>query len=653
MPKQPVLSSKRTTGSSVGELESTSTHEHHGGEAFTKLSVARLTISAIAIVVVWSGYGFLGTGFQIIGVTVALTCGLPIVVDAVRALFRGRMTMELSMSIALLAALAVSEVLTALVIVLFVQLAEEIEKLTMERGRRSIGSLLSLLPAAAEVQDRTSREIKTIPVGSLSIGSIVVVRPGARLPVDGTVISGRSFVDESAITGEPMPAEKRDGSRVYAGSMNGSGALRVSAEKVGEDTSFGKIIAAVECSERSRAPVQKLADRLAAYLVYFGMSASFATYLFTGDIQQTISVIIVTGACGLAAGTPLAVLGAIGRAAHKGSIIKGGAHLEQLSRVDTIVFDKTGTLTVGRPRVSAIRPVEGVSALEVLRCAASAELNSEHPFGRSIVEAAKSEGIDLAEADSFMIVPGQGVTAQIDRSEVLVGSRKMLAARGVDLSRLSAESSTEAIVSKSGVLLGTIEVSDVVRADSALAVNRLQRMGIRVLMLTGDSSRTASEVAGLLCIESFEGGLSPEGKRDRIRELKEQGRIVAMVGDGINDAPALTEAHVGIAIGSGTDVAVESADVVLTGSELAKLVETVELSRRWRRVVLANFIGTIAVDTAGIALAFAGALSPLFAAFIHVGSEVVFLLNSMSLFPFSRKQSSGTGSGVKKQKIRS
>jgi Cd2+/Zn2+-exporting ATPase/Cu+-exporting ATPase len=451
------------------------------------------------------------------------------------------------------------------------------------------------------------------------------------------VLSGHSFVDESRITGESMPVEKTSGARVFAGSINQSGALEIRAERIGRDTSYGRIIDAVENAERSRAPVQRLADLLAGYLVYFALGAAALTFVVTRDLRSTISVVIVAGACGIAAGTPLAVLGAIGRAARLGAIIKGGLFLETLGRVDTVVVDKTGTLTFGRPEVKALAPSRQASQDELLRVAASAELRSEHPLGRAIVAHARTRGILLVEAERFSYTPGQGISATLEGAEVLVGNLRMMQAHGVDLppgsASGSAEAASEVLVASAKRFLGKISIADALRPEASHAVRELSRKGLRVVLLTGDARPVADAVARSLGIREVEAGLLPERKVARVRELVRSGRVVAMLGDGVNDAPALIEADVGVAMGSGTDVARESADIVLLGNDLAKFAKTVAIARWTRRVIWQNFAGTILVDACGIGLAALGFLNPVLAAFIHVSSELAFLLNSSRLLP--------------------
>jgi Cd2+/Zn2+-exporting ATPase/Cu+-exporting ATPase len=433
-----------------------------------------------------------------------------------------------------------------------------------------------------------------------------------------------------------MPVEKMAGSAVFAGTINQAGALEIRAERLGRDTSFGKIIEAVEHAESTRAPIQKTADRLAGYLVYFALACAALTFVITRDVRSTISVVIVAGACGIAAGTPLAVLGAIGRAARQGAIVKGGLYLESLATVDTVVLDKTGTLTFGRPEVTEIVPVNGVTTTSLLEAAGIAERRSEHPLGRAVLDRAASMALQASEPDEFEYTPGKGVVARLRGELILAGNRSLLVERGVTVAgKLDGDSraASEVLVARGGRFLGSIRIADAIRPEAAEAIAQLEAMGIRTVLLTGDASRVAEAVGRELGIEHVEAGLLPRDKAARVRALVADGRRVAMVGDGINDAPALIEAHVGIAMGSGTDVARESAQVVLLGNDLIKFVATVRLARRMRRIILQNFAGTLAVDGAGVGLAAFGFLNPLLAAFIHVASELAFILNSTRLLP--------------------
>ena len=613
-----------------GASEHGEAHEH----AFEWTDLARIAFVAVAAVAVWFGLWEPIHQVSVIGVIGLLIGGWPILGEAFENILARRMTMELSMTIAIVAAAAIGEFFTALVITLFVLIAEVLEGLTVSRGRRAICDLLDFLPCTVSV--RRAAGVCEIDVDELQTGDAVLVNPGGRVPVDGIVLSGHSYLDQSRITGESMPVEKTTGASVYAGSINQSGAIEIRVERVGRDTSFGKIIEAVELAEKSRAPVQRLADRLAGYLVYFALGAAALTFLFTRDIRSTISVIIVAGACGIAAGTPLAILGGIGRAARLGAIIKGGLYLETLGRVDTVILDKTGTLTFGKPEVQAVVPAEGVSQNDVLDTAAIAELRSEHPLGKAIVAYAQATGRTVPEPEHFDYTPGRGIVARSVGAVLLVGNQALMNEHGVAVPAalsVGMEAASEILVARDRHLLGGIVVADTIRPEARSAVAALARLRMRTILLTGDTQTVAGAVAGTLGITEVAADLLPEDKLARVKDLVAQGRVVAMLGDGVNDAPALTEANVGVAMGSGTDVARESADIVLLGNDLARFVDTVRIARWTRRIIWQNFAGTITVDTIGIVLAGLGFLNPLLAAFIHVASELVFILNSARLLP--------------------
>jgi Cd2+/Zn2+-exporting ATPase/Cu+-exporting ATPase len=546
------------------------------------------------------------------------------------------MTMELSMTIALVAASVIGEFCTALLITLFVLIAEILEGMTVGRGRRAIRDLLDLLPQAAEVKSAGKLTVRS--VSEVKVGDVVLVRPGGRIPVDGLVVSGHSFVDQATITGESMSVEKISGASVFAGTINQSGVLEISTEKIGRDTAFGRIIEAVERAERSRAPIQRTADRFAGYLVYFALSCAALTWLITRDARSTISVIVVAGACGIAAGTPLAILGAIGQAARKGAIVKGGLYLEALSTVDTVVLDKTGTLTLGAPEILDVQVYNGATARDVMRIAASAERFSEHPLAKAIVKRASELSLPFGEPAAFRYLPGMGVMCEVEGQLTLVGARALLDQEGVKAPAGGSPSErfSEVLVAAGRRALGSIRIADVLRSEATAAVTEMRNLGLRTVLLTGDKKEIAEATARDLGVDHVEAELLPDQKVARIHELRAEGRVVAMVGDGVNDAPALMEANVGIAMGSGADVARESASVVLLGDDLLRFTEVLKIARRCRAIIMANFAGTLGVDSVGVLLAAFGFLNPVLAAIIHVSSELLFILNSARLLPRSR-----------------
>ena len=567
-----------------------------------------------------------------LGVLCTLVGGFPIFHEAYENIVQRRMTMELSMAIAIVAALAIREIFTALVITLFVLVAEILEGLTVSRGRTAIRHLVGLLPTTATVRRNESwQEVET---DEISAGDVVLVKPGARIPVDGMVVGGHSFVDQATITGESMPAEKSKGTSVYAGTINQSGALEIRVDLMGRDTTFGKIIDAVERAEKSRAPIQGIADRLAGYLVYFALGAAGLTFLITHNVRSTISVVIVAGACGIAAGTPLAILGAIGRSAQNGSIIKGGLYLESLAGIDTILLDKTGTLTYGTLEVVDIHPIEGVAVASLLETAVIAESRSEHPVAKAILKKASSVGISPQEPDRFEYTPGKGIVASHQGAEIILGNHVFLEGHRVALpTRNLSLTDAEIFVARGGKFLGTIVVADRLRPEATKAIQDLKAMGLRTVLLTGDAKAVAEDIGRRLGVDEIAAELLPDDKLEFVARLTKERRNVVMVGDGVNDAPALMKATVGVAMGAGTDVARESANVVLIGNDLSKLLETLSIARRCHRTIMQNFVGTLVVDTIGVGLAAFGFLNPLLAAFIHVSSEMAFILNSARLLP--------------------
>ncbi len=637
----PLLSASHPANSALPIEEDAPHHEEsvHGHASFEPWAMARMGVALLGAAVLWFRVHGPFVPAIVIGLGTLAFSGWPMFKKAFENLLARRMTMELSMSIAILAAAAISEFFTAVVVMLFVLVAEELEHLTVSRGRLAIKDLIDFVPREARV--RRNGEILTVPVDRIAAGDTVLVSPGEKVPVDGTVADGHSYVDQSRITGESMPAEKSEGASVYAGSINQMGALEVRAERIGRDTSYGRIVEAVEHAEQTRAPVQRLADQLAGYLVYFAVAAALITYALTRDVRDTISVIIVAGACGIAAGTPLAILGGIGRAARLGSIIKGGVHLETLGRIDTVVLDKTGTLTLGEPAVQAVNPAVGADPQMLLRLAAAAELHSEHPLARAVVSEAAKQAVAVPEPESFLYTMGRGITATVEGRTVLVGNRKLLAEAGIEVPvRVDGQVGSDIVVATDGRYLGEIVVADTIRPEARQAIDALHGLKVRTLLLTGDTAAVGRSVAQELGIDEVVSDMLPEDKLAKVRGLVAGGHAVAMVGDGVNDAPALTAANLGIAMGSGTDIAKESADVVLIGNDLGKLVETLRIARRTRTIIWQNFAGTIGVDALGIALAAFGFLNPLLAAFIHVGSELAFILNSARLLPAGGK--SGT-----------
>ena len=634
--------------------------------------VVRIAVVGLAALGAWvaEATGTPGWAVGAVGAVVLAVGCWPLLVEAAGDLRERRMSMELSMLLAIVAAAAIGEWVTALAVTVFALCAEVLEELSMDRGRDALTDLMSFLPQTARVvgapdaaetaesaesaEASQSSGVTEVPLDEVRPGQVIALSPGGRVPVDGVVRTGRADVDQSRITGEALPVQVGPGDRVPAGSIT-RGALELEVERVGEESSYGRIVAAVRHAQSSRAPVQRLADRLAARIVYLALAAALVTFLVTRDVRATISVIIVAGACGVAAGTPLAVLAAIARAARCGAFVKDGTHLEQLSAVDTVVVDKTGTLTVGEPRVVSILPTEAAAGEdEVLALAAAAEWNSEHPIGRAIYAEAAVRDLTVPMPGDVAYSPGAGVSAHVEGRRITVGRCRGQGHQPErdtdgceDEAALSTESDPEAPSATSvvevradGQLLGTIALADRLRQGAAAAVRDLGDMGLEVLMLTGDSAASARHVAGLLGLteKQVRADLLPTDKEEVVDSLRRAGKRVAMVGDGVNDAPALGAADVGIAMGTGTDVAREAGDVVLVGSAPADLVETVRVARRARRIIMVNFVGTVVVDVVGMIAAGLGLLGPVAAALVHVVSESAFILNSARLVPRRRRR---------------
>ena len=668
-PALPVDDSDEFSGSG-GTTGSDGAHAGKGLlERIEWADVVRIAAVGLAALGAWvaEAAGTPGWAVGAVGAVVLAVGCWPLLVEAAEDLRERRMSMELSMLLAIVAAAAIGEWVTALAVTVFALCAEVLEELSMDRGRDALTDLMSFLPQTARVvgapevtdsaesaeaaESSQSCGITEVPLDEVRPGQVIALSPGGRVPVDGVVRTGRADVDQSRITGEALPVQVGPGDRVPAGSIT-RGALELEVERVGEESSYGRIVAAVRHAQSSRAPVQRLADRLAARIVYLALAAALITFLTTRDVRATISVIIVAGACGVAAGTPLAVLAAIARAARCGAFVKDGTHLEQLSAVDTVVVDKTGTLTVGAPWVASVHPTEDAAGEdEVLALAAAAEWNSEHPIGRAIRTEAAVRDLTVPVPSNVTYSPGAGVSARVDGRRVTVGRREGQehqpgqGAAGVEANAViasdtasdpEAPSATSVVeVRADGRLLGTIALADRLRQGAATAVRDLGDMGLDVLMLTGDSAASAGDVARVLDLNEnrVRAGLLPTDKEEVVRSLRRAGKCVAMVGDGVNDAPALSAADVGIAMGTGTDVAREAGDVVLVGSAPADLVETVRVARRARGIIMVNFVGTVVVDVAGMIAAGLGLLGPVAAALVHVVSESAFILNSARLVP--------------------
>ena len=514
---------------------------------------------------------------------------------------------------------------SAAVVITLVVLGRWLEARARGRTSEAIRRLMTLAPRTARVL-RDGQEVD-VPTAEVRVGDLVRIRPGERIPVDGVVVEGASAVDESMLTGESLPVDKGPGAAVAAGTLNRAGSFVLRATRVGRDTTLARIIRLVEEAQGSRAPIQRLADRVAAVFVpvVLGIAAlTFAGWALVGPeprwlmaLTTTVAVLVIACPCAMGLATPTAIMVATGRGAELGVLVRSAAALERLARVDTIVFDKTGTLTLGRPEVTDVVPAPGVDEDDALALAAAAEQGSEHPLGEAIVRRAKARGLGLPPVEAFTAVPGQGVDALAPAGRVLLGNRALMDARGVDVGPLAAaaqalqaEGKTVMYLAAAGRLQALIAAADVLRPEAPEVVARLRARGHEVVMLTGDDRRTAEAIARQAGIARVLAEVRPEAKSAEIDRLRGQGRVVAMVGDGINDAPALARADVGIAMGSGTDVALEAADVTLMRGDLRGVLTALDLARRTVRVIAENLVWAFGYNVVLIPVA-AGALYPL------------------------------------------
>jgi len=562
---------------------------------------------------------------------------------------------------------------TAGVIITLILLGKFLEAVSKGRTGEAIKKLMGLAPKTAIIiRDGAEQEI---PIEDVKIGDIIIVKPGAKIPVDGTVIDGHTAIDESMLTGESMPVDKEEGGAVYAATINTTGSIKFRADKIGADTALAQIIKLVEDAQGSKAPIAALADKVAGVFVpivcLIALASAIAWFFGTGlDIKFAltifISVLVIACPCALGLATPTAIMVGTGKGAENGILIKSGEALETAHKIQTIVFDKTGTITEGKPTVTDVLTVEGIDADELLRVAASAEKSSEHPLGQAIAWDAEEKGLELQQADSFNSITGFGIEAQIGGREILAGNRKLMDERAIPISGaissgtistsknpamddaaglLAEQGKTPIYVAADGRLMGIVAVADVVKPSSKSAIESLHGMGIEVAMITGDNAKTAAAIAAQVGIDRILAEVLPQDKSEEIKKLQGEGRNVAMVGDGINDAPALVQADIGIAIGSGTDVAMESADIVLMRSDLMDVPTAIELSRRTMRNIKQNLFWAFGYNVIGIPIA-AGILhllwngpllSPMFAAAAMSLSSVSVLTNALRLKRFKAR----------------
>jgi Cd2+/Zn2+-exporting ATPase/Cu+-exporting ATPase len=567
-----------------------------------------------------------------IGLALVLVGGYPVFRNVVRASLRLRITSHTLMTVGALSALALGEWATAAVVVLFMRVSDFAERFTTERARRAIKNLTAMVPHLARVE-RDGAESE-VPVRELQVGEIVIVRPGEKIPVDGEVMAGQATVDQSTITGESMPVEVGPGAKVFAATLARVGSLRLRATHVGPDTTFGRVIKLVEEAEAHRADVQRWADRFSAYYLPVVAAIAALTLLIRHDVLATAAVLVVACSCSFALATPVAMLASIGASAKRGLLIKGGKYLESLARADVLLIDKTGTLTLGRPRITDIRSLNGLSQDQLLALAASAERYSEHPLAEAVLVAAKQRGVPILEPEQFEAVPGLGVRARVNGSLIAVGKPRMIprAAALTGVTELEAQGKTLLVVSRDDQPVGLLAAADTLRPEVPEAVAAVRAAGMKQIeVLTGDNERTAAALAQVLGVD-YRANLLPEDKIGIVKNHQAQGHTVVMVGDGVNDAPALAQADVGIAMGAaGTDVAIEAAHVALMRADWTLVPEVLRIARRTMRVVKLNIAFTALYNLVGLSLAAFGFLPLVLAAAAQSLPDLGILANSSRL----------------------
>ena len=514
----------------------------------------------------------------------------------------------------------------ASVIIVLVLLGQMLELKARERTGGAIKALLGLAPKTAKRVNGDKEE--EIAIEDIQLGDLLRIRPGEKVPVDGVVVEGKSHVDESMVTGEPMPIEKTESAKVIGGTVNGNGSLIIKAEKIGSDTMLAQIVQMVADAQRSQAPIQRVVDKVSGWFVPIVIVIAIIAFIawtvfataqgFSYGLIAAVSVLIIACPCALGLATPMSIMVGVGRGAKAGVLIKNAGALEILEKVDTLVVDKTGTLTEGKPALTHVVSAGDLSEDEVLRLAASLEQGSEHPLAEAIVRGAEGKGVKLAKANEFEAVTGKGVKGNVDRKKVALGNTKLLDDMGVDSSSLKeqadtyrAEGGTAMFVAVDGKLAGMIAVADPIKETTAKAIKDLHEAGLKIVMLTGDNDTTARSVAGKLGIDEVHADVLPQDKSRIVSELRDGGATIAMAGDGVNDAPALASAHVGIAMGTGTDVAMESAGVTLLRGDLNGIATAINLSRATMRNIRQNLFFAFIYNAAGVPIA-AGVLYPFF-----------------------------------------
>lgn len=563
------------------------------------------------------------------------------------------------MIIAVSGAVAIGEWAEAAVVIFLFSVGNTLELYTMEKTRQSIRGMMDLAPKEAVVVRNEKEEL--LPVENINVGDILIIRPGESIPIDGEVVSGSTTVDQAPITGEWAPVEKNVGEKVFAGTINELGSIRIQAAKLVQDTTLAKIIQLIEEAESKRAPSQRFIDKFASYytpavIVMAFIIAVVPPVLFQAPFHEwlyrALMLLVISCPCALVISTPVTIVSAIGNAARNGVLIKGGVYLEEAGAVTKAFFDKTGTLTEGKPKITNVINTAADSREELMKIAGGIEQLSEHPLAAALMDYIKGEGIDYYEPENFLSYTGKGVEAEIKGKKYYAGSchffedylkvQDQVSQKIV--SRLQEEGKTTVLIGDEERVLGVIAAADTIRTASKIAINRIKELGIKTIMLTGDNNKTAARIASELGIDDYKSELLPEDKVNVIRNEQQSGSSVIMVGDGINDAPALTSASVGIAMGgAGTDTALETADMVLMADDLEKLPFSMNLSKKTLKIIKQNIVVAIGIKFAALALAFPGILTLWLAIFADTGAALIVILNGMRLLRFEDNKKDAAG----------
>ncbi len=569
----------------------------------------------------------------------ALVGGAPIFILAAGNITRDfNLTAGVMVSIAMIAALIVGEYSAAALVAFMMLVGEMLEDFTIARADNALKELESLLPEFVTLL--RNGEDTQVPISSIRKDDIVLVRPGGRIPVDGVIISGDASVNQAAITGESIPVDKEPGDLVFAGTLCASGAIKIKVENVGSETTLGNMIRLVKEARSTQAPVQRVANKYAQYLTPLAIAIAMVTYFFTNDIIRSITVLIVICPCSLVLATPTAVVASIGNAAKRGVLVKSGTAMEQIGKVDVVAFDKTGTLTLGEPSLKKTISLNGYHPEELLSLVACAERSSEHPLGKAVVEAARMSNLHTSVPDSFDAIPGHGIKAVVKGREIVIGSR-MLSVEAISIPKstssqivsLEAGGNTVLPVAIDRTMAGLMVISDSVRPESKGVVSTLKQLGVqRTLLISGDNQATAKAIGTSLGVDEIFSETLPEQKLTLIDEYQKQGLKVAYIGDGVNDAPALAKADVGIAMGSvGTNVAMETADIVLLTDKLERIPYLIELSRASLVVIRNNVLFSMSVNILSVILSVIGVIGPVVGAIMHEVSALPVVANSARL----------------------